>query len=179
MDNEHTEANNPDKRPIGRPLAFGTVEELDAAIDAYLGDCSPHKSKRQVLREKEDGTTYWAVAEYMTDQKPVTVAGAALALGVNRRTLLEYKERPDFFPSVERLLAACEAYTESMLYTPAANGAKFSLANNFRGKYQEWADKQEVDHTTKGKEIQAPAIISAVKPRDGNAEDQTQAADSN
>jgi hypothetical protein len=144
MSTEDTQVEEQDKNPVGRPLAFKDVEELDASIETYLGDCSPHISKHKVLQEKADGSTYWATAEYMTDQKPVTVAGAALALGVNRRTLLDYKERPEFLPSIEHLLAACEAYTESMLYTQAANGAKFSLANNFRGKYQNWSDKQEI-----------------------------------
>jgi hypothetical protein len=63
---------------------------------------------------------------------------------IDRRTLLDYKEREEFLPSVERLLAVCEVYTESMLYTPAANGAKFSLANNFKGSYQSWSERQVV-----------------------------------
>lgn len=136
--------NEQDPQPVGRPLTFKSVEELDAAIETFLGDCSPHKSKRAFLKEKDDGTTYWAVAEYMTDQKPITVSAAALALGVNRRTLLDYKEREEFLPSIERLLAHCEAYAESMLFTHAANGAKFNLINNYRGKYQAWAEKHEV-----------------------------------
>lgn len=97
-----------------------------------------------MVMDKDDGTHYWAMVDYMTAQKPITVSGAALALGTNRRTLLDYKQRPEFLPSIERLLAACEAYTESMLYSNAANGAKFSLINNFQGKHQEWADKQVV-----------------------------------
>jgi hypothetical protein len=40
--------------------------------------------------EKDDGTWYWAVEEYMTSQKPVTVSGAAVASKASRRTLLSY-----------------------------------------------------------------------------------------
>ena len=132
----------PQANPVGRPLLFKSVDDLDAAIEQYLGDCSPHKAKRAMVMEKDDGTNYWAMVDYMTNQKPVTVSGAAFALGTNRRTLLDYKERPEFLPSIEKLLAACEAYAESMLFTNAANGAKFNLINNYRGKHQEWADKQ-------------------------------------
>jgi hypothetical protein len=99
----------------------------------------------------------------------VTVAGAALALGTNRRTLLDYKEREEFLPSIDRLLAACEAYTESMLYTPAANGAKFSLANNFKGKHQDWTERHEIDHTTKG---QAMPLLGGTTPLPDEDEDE-------
>lgn len=141
-DLELSEENKGAKHPGGRPMKFESVDELDAAIEQYLGACGPHKAKRAVVMEKDDGTNYWAMVDYMTEQKPVTVSGAAYALGTTRRTLLNYKDRQEFLPSIERLLAACEAYTESMLYSNASNGAKFSLVNNFQGKHVDWADKQ-------------------------------------
>jgi hypothetical protein len=147
---EQRDGNQQPAQPFGRPLKFKTVAELDTAIDAYLGDCAPHIMKTQVRRTKLDGGGYWAEDEVISEQKPVTVSGAAYAMGTNRRTLLDYKERSDFLPSIQRLLDACEAYTESQLFTNAANGAKFSLINNFKGKHQDWSDKHEFDHTTKG-----------------------------
>lgn len=47
----------PPKHPGGRPLKFETVEEIDAAIEAYLGNCELHKSKRAILMDKADGST--------------------------------------------------------------------------------------------------------------------------
>lgn len=147
-------------RPKGRPLMFESVKDLDAAIDQYLGDCAPHIVNTKVRRTKVDGAGYWADDEIISEQKPVTVSGAALMLGTSRRTLLGYKARKDFLPSIERLLSACEAYTEAQLYGPGANGAKFSLVNNFKGRHQDWADKQEVDHTTKGDKINPMAGLT-------------------
>jgi hypothetical protein len=61
------------------------------------------------------------------------------------------KKRDEFFPSVQAAIDRCQEYAESQLYGPYANGAKFNLINNYRGEYQPWTDKHEVDHTTKGK----------------------------
>ena len=116
----------------GRPLKFETVEDLDAAIDAYLGDCAPHIVKTKVRMTKVDGTAYWAEDEVFSEQKPLSVSGAAFAMGTNRQTLLDYKERAEYTDSIRRLLAACEAYTESMLYTNAANGASSVLSTTLR-----------------------------------------------
>lgn len=158
------------RHPGGRPLKFQSVEELDSAIDAYLGDCAPHIIKTKVRMTKVDGTNYWAEDEVISEQKPVTVSGAALSLGTTRRTLLDYKDRQEFFPSIERLLEACQAYAESMLFTSAANGAKFSLINNFKGKHQDWSDKHEVDHTTKGQPM--PLLGGTVElPADEDADE--------
>lgn len=131
-----------DTKPFGRPLKFETVEQLDRAIDAYLGECAPHVVKVLVKKQKADGGHYWAEDEEMSDQRPITITGAAMALGTIRRTLLGYKERPDFLPSIERLLSACERYAEEQLFNgSAANGAKFNLTNNYG-----WVDKQAIDH---------------------------------
>jgi hypothetical protein len=45
----------------------------------------------------------------------------------------------------------CQEYAEGQLFGPYANGAKSNLINNYRGAYQPWADRHEVDHTTMGK----------------------------
>jgi hypothetical protein len=55
----------------------------------------------------------------------------------------------------------CEEYAESQLYGPYANGAKFNLINNYRSKHQDWAERQEVDHTTKG---QAMPLLGGTTP---------------
>jgi hypothetical protein len=132
-------------RPRHRPLKYETVEQLDRAINAYFDMCDPHTQRRVVdCGINEKGETIWREREVMTEQKPYTISGLANALGVSRQTLLNYAERPDFFDSIDRAKSRCEEYAESQLFGPAANGAKFNLMNNYRGKYQAWADKQEL-----------------------------------
>jgi hypothetical protein len=89
-------AEQEDKHPGGRPLAFETVEELQDAIRAYFGEQSPHVAthKKRVL--KDDGTYFWVDEEYMTEQKPLTMAGLARALGITRQTLLNYETKDEF-----------------------------------------------------------------------------------
>jgi hypothetical protein len=80
----------------------------------------------------------------LTEQKPYTMSGLARALGISRQALLDYSEREEFLDSIAMAKQRCEEYAESQLYGPYANGAKFNLINNYRGKYQAWADKQEL-----------------------------------
>src|SRR5688572_15029963 len=93
----------------------------------------------------------WTTREIMTEQRPYTMSGLARALGLSRQALLEYSERDEFGDSIAAAKQRCEEYAESQLFGPYANGAKFNLINNYRGKHQDWAEKSEVDHTTKGK----------------------------
>lgn len=133
------------KHPGGRPLKFETPDSLDRAINAYFDMCDPHTQRRVVdCGINEKGETIWREREVMTEQQPYTVSGLARSLGVSRQTLLNYRERPEFLDSIEDAKGRCEEFAESQLFGPAANGAKFNLINNYRGKYQQWADKQEV-----------------------------------
>ncbi len=50
--------------PVGRPLKFQTVEELQAAIDGFFKECDQK-------------------------QKPYTITGLALALDTSRKLLCE------------------------------------------------------------------------------------------
>lgn len=94
----------------GRPLKYKTVTELDAAIEAYFSECE-------------------------TKKRPPTTAGLAYALGFeDRRSLLNYEGRKQFYPPIKRAKLRIEAYTEGRLYDrDGVNGAKFSLTNNFKG----------------------------------------------
>lgn len=84
-----------EKRRVGRPLKFETVEELQEAIDGYFS-----KTGEKV---GIDGKTYWV---------PCTVSGLALALGTTRRTLLDYEEREEFTHTIEKAKLRCENDTE-------------------------------------------------------------------
>jgi hypothetical protein len=156
------------KHPGGRPLKFETVEELDRAIQNYFSHQDPHETKTLVETGRDDkGNLLYDTRNVLTEQKPYTMSGLARALGISRQTLLDYSNRDEFLDSLRGAKQRCEEYAESQLFGPFANGAKFNLQNNYRGKYQEWSDKQAIDHTSDGKRIEAPPIyMSNIAPRD-------------
>lgn len=77
------------------------------------------------------------------DSRPLTVTGLALALGFNsRQALLNYQAKKEFNDTILRAKARIEQYAEERLFDKdGANGAKFSLANNFDG----WKEKQQIE----------------------------------
>ena len=130
-----------DKHPGGRPPKYKTAEEMQKAIDQYFKDCEGEKAL------DKDGQPIWTKYGwlYTVDPKPPTITGLALALGfTSRLALLNYEDKPEFVNTVTRAKAQVEAYAESRLFDKdGANGAKFSLANNFKA----WKEKQEVELT--------------------------------
>ncbi|BBE45493.1 MULTISPECIES: terminase small subunit [Rhodococcus] len=152
----------------GRPLKYQTVEELDLAIQNYFAECDPHTTKALVETGRDgQGNMLFDTRTILTEQKPYTMAGLARALGISRQTLLDYSNRDEFLDSLRGAKQRCEEYAESQLFGPFANGAKFNLTNNYRGKHQDWSDKQSIDHTSDGKRIEAPAVyMSTIAPRD-------------
>jgi DNA-binding XRE family transcriptional regulator len=142
------------KHAGGRPLKVGTLEQLDLAIQNYFAECDPHTTKALVETGRDSkGNMLFDTRTVLTEQRPYLVTGLALALGVSRQTLLNYRERDKFFDSITMAVQRCEAYAESQLYGPFANGARFNLINNYKGKHQDWAERSEVDHTTKGETL--------------------------
>lgn len=101
---------------VGRPLKYKNKEEIDQAIRAYFDRC------------EENG-------------KPLTMSGLAVWLDMDRRSLVNYGNREEFFPSIKRARAMIEASTEERMLMNELNvtGAIFSLKNNYG-----WVDKQEI-----------------------------------
>ncbi len=68
---------------------------------------------------------------------------------MSRQALLNYQTRDKCFnDTITRAKSRVEEYAESRLYDKdGANGAKFSLANNFKG-WKEKPDGAEVSQTT-------------------------------
>ena len=127
------------KKTVGRPPKYKNKEEVQEKIDAYFEEC-----KGMVLKN-DDG-------EVMLDKygrpiilgsKPPTITGLALALGfATRKSLLEYQGKAEFVNTIARAKSRVEQYAEERLFDKdGANGAKFSLANNFSG----WNEKQSVE----------------------------------
>lgn len=154
----------PAKHPGGRPLKFQTVEELDRAIQNYFAEQDPHETKTLVETGRDSkGNLLYDTRNVLTEQKPYTMSGLARALDISRQTLLDYSNKDEFLDSIRAAKLRCEEYAESQLYGPFANGAKFNLVNNYSGKYQPWADKHSVDHTTKDQPMPLLAGLAPAK----------------
>lgn len=127
-----------EKNKGGRPPTYKTVEEMEKAIDDYFEWCKgqPLIVGGEVMYDKIG-------QPIMLGVHPPTVTGLALALGFNsRQALLNYQAKDEFHDTITRAKAFVERYAEERLFDKdGANGAKFSLANNFEG----WKEKQQVD----------------------------------
>lgn len=132
------EANN-----IGRPPMYKSKEEMQEKIDAYFEKCEGtvlNNADGEVVLDKYGDPV-------IVGRKPLTITGLALALGFNsRQALLNYQAKEEFNDTILRAKARVEQYAEERLFDKdGANGAKFSLANNFEG----WREKQSIEAEVK------------------------------
>lgn len=131
----------------GRPPIYEdtqeAVEEMQRRADQYFEDCDG----KPLLGP--DGQPMFDKYGNMivVGAKPYTMTGLALALGFNSRsTLLDYQGKDRFSDTITRAKAKVEQYAEERLFDKdGANGAKFSLANNFK----RWKEKQEIEGSLK------------------------------
>lgn len=128
-----------EKRPVGRPPMFESAEQMQELIDAYFKECDgkPLLDENGIPMRNKYGKII------KDDRRPYTITGLALALGFNsRQALLNYEGKEEFHDTIRRAKARVERYAEERLYDKdGANGAKFSLANNFKG----WSEKQQIE----------------------------------
>lgn len=101
----------------GRPPLYTSPEEVEMLIQDYLG----------------------------STEVP-TMSGMAYALGMDRRSLLNYSKKEEFFPTIKRARDFIEAFNEEQLISGKGNvaGLIFNLKNNFN-----WKDKTEVEQEVK------------------------------
>lgn len=119
---------------VGRPLKFSNVRTLQRKIDDYLQNCT------------ELG-------------KMPTITGLAVALDTDRRTLIEYADRPEFTNAIKRAKAIIESELEDNALRGKTNPAVsiFSLKNNYG-----WHDKVEVQATNLNANVELdPATAEA------------------
>lgn len=96
-------------------LKYKTQQQLQEGIDKYFNDCDKNN-------------------------KPYTISGLALSLGIDRRTLINYGERDLFFAQIKNAKARVETMLEENLYRLGNNsGIIFNLKNNYG-----WKDQVEV-----------------------------------
>lgn len=109
-----------EKNPVGRPPKFKCVEDVEIAIEAFFQECDTGK----------DGVS-----------APYTMSGLAYALGCDRKTLLNYSKKDDYFPTIKKARERVELDVERRLMSGhSVAGAIFNLKNNFG-----WKDKTEVE----------------------------------
>lgn len=107
-----------EKNKGGRPLKYKTVDELEIAITNYFENCDRH-------------------------HEPYTITGLALALDIDRKTLINYEKRDEFFHTIKKAKLRVENYLEKRLINDnSTTGIIFNLKNNF-----DWKDKQEIEHS--------------------------------
>lgn len=123
----------------GRPPMYSSPDQIQGLIDKYFKDC-----EGKVLTDKEGEPIINKYGQVVViGAKPPTITGLALALGFNSRTsLLNYQDKPEFMNTITQAKARVEEYAESRLFDKdGANGAKFSLTNNFKG----WNEKNQTE----------------------------------
>lgn len=131
-----------EKHAGGRPPKYKTKEEIQERIDKYFESC--YKPVRIFVKDiNKYITAKDEEGNIIKEQyRPFTVTGLADALDMSRQSLLNYSEKEEFFDTIMRAKRKCELYAEERLFDKdGANGAKFSLANNF----ESWKDKKDVD----------------------------------
>lgn len=128
-----------EKKAIGRPPTFKSKAEMQKKIDEYFEKC-----EGEVLLDEYGKPVIdkWGNV-IKVGAKPLTVTGLALALGfTSRQALLNYQAKQEFVDTITRAKTRIEQYAEERLFDKdGANGAKFSLANNFEG----WKEKQQIE----------------------------------
>lgn len=148
--------------PGGRPPKFKTVEELERLLDAYFESCfatrwvkqpATDASGKPVLDAKGDMVMELVEEKYQV--RPYTVTGLALFLDTTRRTLIDYEQGNydtddiKFSHAIKMAKTKVEqSLEEGILESKNPTGGIFNLKNNFG-----WKDRNEVDITTKDKEI--------------------------
>jgi hypothetical protein len=119
---------------VGRPLIFKSVKDIEDKIEEYFNYCDNR------LVQGYDNKTNEQFA-YISPE-PYTMSGLAYYLGIDRRTLLNYSNKDEYFPTIKKARDRVEMDIDRRLndknaFTP---GLIFNLINNF-----DWKQKSEVD----------------------------------
>ena len=106
--------------PGGKPPKFTSPEAMQAVIDVYFAQCE-------------------------ADERPRTVSGLALTLGMSTECLRNYGHKDEYLATVKAAKQEVERWIEERLFAVGSPvGAIFNLKNNFG-----WKDKSEAEITGK------------------------------
>ncbi len=129
-------------RKMGQPPKFSSVEALEKKVNEYFDSPDAYMD---------------------TPEGPVfapTMSGLALYLDMDRRSLTNYANRDEFFPTIKKARARVEQHLERKLYGGQVAGVIFNLKNNFG-----WMDKLE-DSSSKDSETVNKIQIEVVNAHD-------------
>lgn len=112
----------------GRPLAFDSVEELEEKVNEFFTSDDAHIIN---FKEGQEEKIY-----------APTMSGLALFLDVDRKTITNYSNKEEYFPTIRKARARIESHLEKKLYGNNVTGLIFNLKNNF-----DWKDKSEIEST--------------------------------
>jgi hypothetical protein len=112
----------------GQPPIFKSAKELEEKIDEFF--LSDDAFLIETTGDDEKRTF------------APTMAGLALHLNVDRKTIVNYSHKEEFFPTIKKARLRIEAHLEKKLYGNNVTGLIFNLKNNF-----DWKDKSEVAQT--------------------------------
>ena len=128
----------PKNNSVGRPPKFKDEVQLQSLIEAYLEHCQ-------------------------VKDKPLTMSGLALWLGIHRSTLVNYSYNDRFFDTIKEARALVEADMEERMLGNKSNATAsiFSLKNNFG-----WTDKQEVNSTNTNVNVNKDINLSNISTED-------------
>lgn len=115
------------KHAGGRPPKYTTPEEMQSVIDEYFASC-------------------WVDRPLvgLTQMRPYTIAGLALALDLTRQGLCEYSDKDEFSDVVKKAKLKVEMNVEETLLEKGHSGSIFWLKN-----HASYTDKREVEHSGK------------------------------
>lgn len=129
------------KHPGGRPRIWSNCLDLAAQCELYIESCWEDVT---YTKGKGENATTWTVREQV---RPYTMSGLANTLNIDRKTLLNYQKRDEYFHTIKKYRSICEEYAEQQLFTgKQAAGPIFCLKNN----YEDWRDKREHELSGKG-----------------------------
>lgn len=160
----------------GRPMKFQDLDELQRMVLAYFEDAAPHWIDKEVYIDKKDKSGKpvikdgvmvqdRVVKKVLTQQKPLTITGLAVALGTTRETLLDYEKTysdkyQDFSDTIKDAKEQIKEYAEMSLFGSNATGPIFNLKNNWG-----WKDKYETENTNKEVVVNADQAEQLVRAR--------------
>ena len=126
-----------EQRKRGRPLLFESEEDLQEKIASYFQYCDKGEIIEVYDKKKQEVVS-------IVRKIPYTVSGLCLYLDCDRKTIINYSKKDEFFHTIKRAKVKIENNLEvgSLNGSLQATPCIFNLKNNF-----EWVDKSEVENT--------------------------------
>lgn len=130
----------------GRPKAFNSPDEFRIECENYFKMC-----------DETVETSYDSKGNEKKIQKPYTVSGLCLYLGVTKMGLLPYKSKDGYSEIYSWALECCENYTEENALTGKIHPvfSMFSLKNNFG-----WRDQQDINVNQEPQKLSKEDIVA-------------------